>query len=215
MLTTLAKTKDLLGIASGVTTHDAILTRFLTSVGQTAKRKLDRELEYASYTETLNGSGREHLRLPQYPIVAVTDVRIDSDQQFPASTALDTDDLIIRSESGLLCRKPGTLWLSSLHDTTWPKGVGNVRVTWTAGYWVTASVAGADEMPADIQEAAMLAAAVMFKRHRQLVGGQNPELVAAESFAGATTVNYRDEWDADWGMPKFSSAIFRAYRGVA
>lgn len=154
-LTTLAKVKTFLKIADSDTSEDAFLTQMKDAVEAALKRLLKREIESASRTAYLCGNWTRTLRLPEYPVSAVTDVRIDPSGYYgqgPDSFGSETQltagvDYALRmdapdglsSRSGLLDRI-GTVWTGDVErppgrlSSQRVPGKGNVKVTYTAGY---------------------------------------------------------------------------------
>lgn len=161
-LTTLAQLKTALGI-SGVD-QDTLLEPMLDAAESAFQRLIDRQLCLTEYTEYYSGRGTKVLLLNEYPVTAVTDVRVDSqgfwgsvEDSFPATTAytsgihyaLVKDGRASEASTGKLYHIP-SVWPAQWRQTSGTlslvrrPGAGNIRVTYTAGY---------DVIPADVQKA--------------------------------------------------------------
>jgi hypothetical protein len=98
--------------------------RLINSVTETAEAIAERPLKARALSEDLDGSGREKLRLPVYPIISVTAVYVDSSRVFGANTEVEEDEaFVVYGAEGMLS------WLGG----AWPVGRKNVRVLWNGG----------------------------------------------------------------------------------
>lgn len=134
-------------------------------------------------TVTLNGSGRDRLVLPEFPVVSVTEVKTLDDDG--VETVLETTDYRVDA-SGILGRIDG--WV-------WPSGIANVVVTYDHGY---------DTVPADIAAACYELAATNY----QSTGGGT---VTQESI-GSYSVTYDAATVAGAELPELVKAILDNYR---
>ncbi len=121
-LTTWARTKLLLGLQDS---DQTVVEYILNAATEEAERVSGRSLKARSVTKDLDGSGREMLSLPAYPVSSVTHVYVDPLRVFGSDTEIDEDDdFVVYGDEGMLC------YLSS----TWPEGRKNVRVQWNGGF---------------------------------------------------------------------------------
>jgi len=119
--------------------------RFINAVSRRANSITRRKLKSRTYTDaTFDGTGDDHLVLPQYPVTAVSAVSVDITRAFAATAVLDSDDYEYDEDTGILY-----IWIGT------PKFKRCVRVTYTAGY-VTA--------PDDLQDAIVQAVAYSWKK---------------------------------------------------
>jgi hypothetical protein len=95
----------------------------INAASETANRYAERKLAATDYTHTLDGSGREELRLPQYPVNSITSVHVDVDREFGSDT--EVTDYLTYSDEGILVRTDAG---------TWPSARQSVRVVYNAGY---------------------------------------------------------------------------------
>ncbi len=174
-LCTIADVKLQLGIADS--SVDSILTACVSGADAAIKSYCHSQLEQATYTHYLDGNGQFDVVLPQRPVSAVASVYLDSTGMYGQKAggfAVDTlltagDDYVLvldapdssgGSHSGILRRVwPGNMnyfsqtWQGTLtmgaRATGWPKGMGNIKVTYTAGFAV---------VPSDLMNACMLLA---------------------------------------------------------
>lgn len=192
-LTTLSKVKSYLGIASGDTSDDGLLTMLIASADAKARDVMNgREIESASYTIQLDGSGTDELCLPQYPITAIAGVWQDDNLEFGDDAQLEPqEDFTHEPSAGILFMLQGV----------WTKGRRNVKVQYTAGYAV---------VPDDIEEATRMAVADSFTRAKQLASGQSQNELLAED-VGERSEQYQAE-ATECGLPVQSKAVFMRYR---
>jgi hypothetical protein len=136
-------------------TRGELLADIGASVQAAIEQRIGRHLDKQVHTDVLDGNGRRMLYLPWDPVLSVASVDIDG-------LAIDlTDRVIVRDRAGLIFTD-GSLW---------PLGVGNVTVTYTAGY---------DVPPADLVHAGVRWGAGIF-RARDRVG------MTSTGAAGQTT----------------------------
>lgn len=102
--TTKARVKDLLEITS--TTHDDVLDRLISVVSQRIETFIDRPLESAARTEEYSIKPRQSvLFLRAYPLSAqgdVTSVKVATDWDFAAATAVTSTDYHVDLDTGSL-----------------------------------------------------------------------------------------------------------------
>lgn len=120
-LTTLAKVKTWLGIASANTTDDALLTEMVSAYSEYIQTWLGRSILAASYTESRDGSGQTLMPFANYPVTAVSSVSVNG-VTIPVAASV----------TGPGYRFTSTMLI--LNGYTFAPGYGNVQITYTAGY---------------------------------------------------------------------------------
>ena len=110
----------------------------------------------ASYTERLSGGLSPLLKLTHKPCTAVTSLRVNgSTWNVLTSAATDTGQEAFLPPHGMWLEARGYLW---------PKGSGNIQITYTAGYAT---------IPEDVQQAvAMLTLLLMEETNRLGIGAK-------------------------------------------
>ena len=157
-LTTLIDVKAWLGIPTGTTTDDTMLSALVTSVSAWIQSYIERQLLTASYTELRSGSGGKALVLNQYPVTAVSALTIDG-VAITARTSFGSAGYYLANN---------TLYLDG--GLTFTKGNANISIDYTAGY-ATA--------PADIAQAAKQLVALKYRERERI--GQVSKSVAGET----------------------------------
>jgi len=105
-----------------------------------------RQLASRTHTDIiLDGSGRDIVVLPEYPVTDVAELRVDTARSFGATSVIDTDDYEYYDD-GRLCYWSG-----------FPLARRCVKVTYTAGYAT---------VPYDLQQAVVESCAYTWKRYR-------------------------------------------------
>jgi len=177
-LTTLANLKAWLGLTSE--TGDAQLERLITSVSQMMLGVMERtSILSATCVETRNGTGTKRLVLANGPVTAIATLTVDG-RTIPASTSV--------SDSGYVMTETSVL----LRSGVFPEGIGNIEITYTAGYAA---------VPADLEQACLDICALAWKE-RDRIGH------VSKSLDGETvTFMIKD-------MPDRARTILREYRKV-
>jgi hypothetical protein len=204
-LTTLASTKAYIG-GSFSSADDSLLASLILSADAVIAELVDRILTLGDYTETLDGSGRNNLMLPQYPINSVAEIKISSQWDWANTTALDLTRVLIKSKQGILVFNGGSTFVyggghGDSSECGWPRGNGNIRVTWNAGY---------SSIPSDVSLAANMTVADWFTRAKQLASGQSQNEMISENI-GDRTEQYATEATA-FGIPKQAVAYLMNYK---
>lgn len=167
-LITVASAKEHLGITA--TTWDAVLQTLVTRVSGMVERYCDRTFASTAYTEDYDGDGSEVLLTRQSPIVSVTSVHDDQNREFTSATLIQTTDYYVDTAKAAI----------KLIGGRFSRGVGNVRVAYTAGYASTPDAVAISV--ADI-------VGLYFNRRRS--GG-----IASQSLGGQST-SWLGDWPAD------------------
>ncbi|HQJ23325.1 MAG TPA: hypothetical protein PK475_08275, partial [Rectinema sp.] len=117
----------------------------INAVSATANRISGRRLKARDYDLRLNGTGKNSIVLPEYPIASLSKIYIDGNREFPPESEIDPDMLSIDSDGGII----------RLHDMIFPAGTGNVRIIAKLGY---------DPIPQDLELAVL--EAISYNRRR-------------------------------------------------
>ncbi|RQW12127.1 hypothetical protein EH198_09180 [Paenibacillus rhizophilus] len=125
MLTTVKRAKKLLGIPEEDVSQDFSLEMALEAASAAIERECNREFGQKSHSQRINGSGTKFLRLRNFPIISVADVKICGDDISP-------DGFVIESDNGMLFK-----------ETIWPIGTRNIEVEYLAGYILPSDTEGA------------------------------------------------------------------------
>lgn len=99
-----------------VNDDDALLQRLLDAASGWMRSYLNRDLNLMDYSQRFNGTGTRSMLLPDYPVVAVTSLTVDSVTLSQGAYYVD-GAVVTRTDGG-----------------TFPRGYGNVAVAWSAGY---------------------------------------------------------------------------------
>ncbi len=78
----------------------------------------------------LDGTGRDYLLLPEYPVNSIESVNLDSSRTFGDATLLDSSDYIIDSDAGII----------RLFSGVFPGYRGSVLVSYNAGFASTSQL---------------------------------------------------------------------------
>lgn len=149
----------------------------------------------AEHVETRDGLGNIKLKLFRYPVLDVadvTEVMVESDGDFDGSGAVEVTDFTIQHARHLI-RRDGQVF---------PRGTGNVRVTYTAGY------------PDDSAELADLKGALAtlaghWTNEADRSGSVTEERIGTYSYKRAS--QSAGSKDAPTGLPEVD-AVIRAWR---
>lgn len=158
-LTTVSALKLHLGLPETNTAQDAFLGQLLEAAESAFLRLIGREIEAADYVDYYSGANNPVLLLREYPVISVSDVRVDGSgywgaapNSFGALTVLTAgvDYALVAdaagSGTGRLFRVNG-VWpgqwrtRAGLLTPQVKPGAGNVKVSYRAGY---------EEVPTDV-----------------------------------------------------------------
>jgi uncharacterized phiE125 gp8 family phage protein len=125
-MTTLATAKAYLKIPTLETGMDSMIELFINAASDDIERYCQRQFKSQSYTEYHHGRNQNILLLDQYPIISVTELRIDFEADFTSSDSLiDSDDYRIGDANNTIILVNGQVF---------SKGFHNIRVIYTAGF---------------------------------------------------------------------------------
>lgn len=150
-LTTLANVKSWLGLTSS--TDDALLSRLITAASAYIEQWTNRHFLSQQFSEVRDGTGGQVLMFADYPVTAVTSVSVNGQSISPSPSF---------GQSGYSF----TATALRLTGRWFDQGLGNVQLTYTAGY---ASV------PPEIEQACIELVALRYKE-RDRIGHQSKSL---------------------------------------
>jgi len=123
-LTTLANAKQFLDIAPSNVSQDVRLELFINAATSRLESITDRSLKASTVIDLQHGGRQNILLLRQFPINSITELRVDSTRVFTdPSTLIDPAKYVIGDDNS-----------SILYDGYFPKGLGNIKVEYVAGY---------------------------------------------------------------------------------
>jgi hypothetical protein len=144
-LITLDQLKAYLGPSFEGNQNDGLLELLIDSVTVMFDSHLGRTLAKTTYTNLyFDGTGKENLYLPNWPIVSITSIYEDD---VLLTEGVDSD-YVLYADIGILKRVSGA----------WLKGLKTVKTTLVAGYVVqgAAPLAGETALPANVKLACMI-----------------------------------------------------------
>lgn len=176
-LVTVASIKQLAPINQ--TTDDGLLGVIVAAVNVWIPNWLNRSLDSTQRSDLLDGNGSRVLMTPEFPITAVASLAVDG-TAIPAASSLILPGYRFHNR------------VLMLNDYRFTRGIGNVEVTYTAGY---------STPPADLAFAATELALLAF-RDRERVG------LTSKSVAGEVIGLFNGE------MPARVKSILQPYKNV-
>lgn len=194
--------KSYLGILSTNTDNDFLLQILISSFSTYVinRTSISSFSQPTTYTEIYDGNNNMRLMLRNYPILSVISVLVGA-YTVPLSTGITVPGIFIDgTKRSIAFRSAPFSWpnYSIVSATLFPycftKGQGNIQVQYTAGY---------KQVPYDLQEAAMKAVAIYYKRRNYLDLDSNT-LSAGAGVSG--TVRYRS-----WDLPPEINNILNFY----
>lgn len=139
-------------LSSSTTTDDALLTSMITAFTDAIMSYLERPTFAATQvTETRDGVGNQKMTLRNWPVISVSAVQVFGGQGFggnqfgqsglpngvqniPASSGFGNSGFALEAFDGSAAGTPQRVILSGYN---YPRGNGNVQITYKAGYQVT------------------------------------------------------------------------------
>ncbi len=143
-LVSLAEAKTFLKISAS--SEDSVIEDFINRASIWANDYTGRRLKSRSNSDVYDGDGSDILLLRDYPLVSITDLRIDDGSYSGAPPQTTSDDYTLNLPSGLIKLKNGVLFV---------KGFQNVDITYTAGYTTA---------PETVKEAVLLYVGHLYRR---------------------------------------------------
>jgi hypothetical protein len=125
-MTTLATAKAYLKIPTLEVGQDAMLELFINAASDDIERYCQREFKSKSYTDYHHGRNQNILLPVQYPITAISELRVDNESDFTSADSLiPVDDYRIGDQNNTVVMVNGRVF---------PKGFHNIRLIYTAGF---------------------------------------------------------------------------------
>jgi len=143
----------------------ASIDNLIDAASSAANSYTKRKLKTRSHTVVLDGTGKNTLLLPEYPVTAFTSLFIDRDRTFGADTEIT--DYYVHEELGEL-----------YYGGTFPKVWKCVKAVFTAGY-------GTEEQP--IPEDIKIAIIETVQWYRSRLAGEGIGVTAIQNPNGITT----------------------------
>jgi hypothetical protein len=147
-LTTLSRVKTYGNVT--ISTDDPLLQNLITAVSVAVIRYLGRNILSAQYTAVMDGNGAALLPLPQYPITAVSSLKINN----VAKSAL-----VDYGDGGFIFRGREVGFQNASDKFT--LGIANVAISYTAGY-------ATDAVPSDLEQAVVEMVVVNYQNKDKL-----------------------------------------------
>jgi hypothetical protein len=168
-LATRTALKLYLGIDASDSEHDDLLDALIAYASERIESHCRRKFASSSDPEYLDGTGTSRIVLSRRPVTALTSIHEDADRDFAADTEIDSDDLVLHPEKGIVDRV----------GAVFARGARTVKVVYTGGYAT---------VPDDVALACVKLAAAWFAHARTGADGVRRETLgdyAAEYAAGA------------------------------
>lgn len=143
-LVSLDEAKTFLKISAS--SEDSVIEDFINRASIWANDYTGRRLKSRSNSDKYDGDGSDLLLLRDYPLVSITDLRIDDGTYEGAPPPTSSEDYALNSQSGLIKLKNGVLFV---------KGFQNVHIIYTAGYTTA---------PETVKEAVLLYVGHLYRR---------------------------------------------------
>lgn len=161
-LTTLAKAKSHLKILDG--SQDTVLETLINAASSIIEQYVDRKLQTQTHTEYQDGRRQNRILLKQYPVTAVSQVRVDQTSDFTdATTQLASTDFYIEDENLIVLSPNGSRGI-------FPNGTRNIKVIYTAGVHDQQNMVPV-AAPSDIEYACLLTTEWLYRfRSREDIG---------------------------------------------
>ena len=144
-------------------TYDSLLEKLINAVSEDLETRFGWSLIYTSYSSSkLDGDGRKDFYLPGRPVWAVSALTEGDD-----TLVEDTDYVIKETGSHRSYLRKILSGETYDNDLVWAKGINNIVISYTAGWWVEGDPAAADgatEMPEDIQMGVAMQVGLLKKR---------------------------------------------------
>lgn len=135
---TKAEIKELLGLDSNDDTYDDKIDNFIERIENTVVKNYN--VSYGSErTEYYDGDGTDTLIVKHRPIMSVSTLNDDPDQDYASGDDISSDDYTIYKESGIIV----------LDNYSFTKSHRNVKITYKAGY--NSDDADYDDVPVDLE----------------------------------------------------------------
>jgi hypothetical protein len=146
-------------------TKDIFIERLINSVSSMVSKYCNRKFIADTYSEFYKGSGRQKLVLNQYPINAITSVKVDSAALTAGTDYVTADQTYL--DQGIIFKNNGWTWYGYLTglvgELTAP--VDNIGVVYSAGY--TLEPESSRTLPFDIEDVCISMVANLFGEQQE------------------------------------------------
>lgn len=152
-LSQLATVKSFLGVTDN--NSDALINNLIDRVSARIETYCSRTLGSATYMDEIyDGDGLSRsLFLRQWPVISVSSLYDDINRSWGSDSLIASADYVVHNDWGeIKLIKNSSLWAPSL-EPKFGKGVGNIKVTYTAGYLLPGGSGSGSALPADIEGA--------------------------------------------------------------
>ena len=126
-LTSLEMARSHLNISPTDTTQTARLELFINAATARIEAMTDRLLKERTITEVRSGRRNNIVVLRQWPVAAITSLKVDAESLFGAETALDPADYRIADDQISV----------QIKGQVFPSGTNNIQIVYTAGFNTT------------------------------------------------------------------------------
>lgn len=165
-LTTLDNVRDYIGMTGSNSIVDDLLEDLIVRVTELFEKYCGlSQFKSQSYTDYLDGSGSQRLFLDQRPIISIELLAADYDWTWGTDSTYAATDFRVIDDHIVL------------KDETFPEGIGNIKVTFTAGY---------AEIPNDLKQACIMEVARLYKRKDTI------DVISKSYDAGGSVTKYID-----------------------
>lgn len=204
-LDTLSNVKARLGVTTSA--DDTLLGLLQDAADAAVANHCDRDFAGGTYTEYHPG-GSEFVHLRNYPVAAVTGVKVDATRTFGAETLVAATDYVLHADRGVLQSAAGVFLpspaggLVNADTRLWTRGPRVVQVVYTTA---------TGQVPADVKEAYARLVGHGYRRVKtdQAAGFQN---VAQQKY-GDTFIIFAGPPGP--GLPADVAALLAPYRAPA
>lgn len=123
-LSTLSRLKAQLGINGSDLTQDSLLQFYIDASSQKIETYCDRKFNSQSFTEYFHGRKQNIIMPKQFPVISVTELRVQASRDWTDVNGLiSSDDYVVSDTDNTL-----------IYDGFFPNGFSNIRLIYTAGY---------------------------------------------------------------------------------
>ena len=148
---------------------DKLLERYINSASGMVSKYCNRKFIANTYTEYYRGHGRQKLILNQYPINAITSIKVDSASLTAGTDYVTSDQTYL--DQGMVFKDKGWTWYGYLTglvgEPTAP--LDNIEVTYSAGF--TLEPESSRNLPWDLEDAVVSMVADLYNdQQRETVG---------------------------------------------
>jgi hypothetical protein len=187
MLVTVVNAKVHMGVS--VATDDDMIQQIIEGIGAAFKAYAGRNIEDATTTQIMDGSGGRYLWLNE-EARSITSIHASSEQEWTSGNLVASDKYLL-DDTGLCVVRTESIWLV---------GVRNHRVIYPSGY-------AAGSVPADIQRAAYVEVARLYSAMLRDRSGDN--VLEAQKIEGWSQSFLKME-----GLGPETKAILDSYKGL-